>query len=72
MPAIQTAKLRRDDTVFLFSDGALDALGEQTQSTITEALAKTQDCKKLSELLLQRAKSCGQEDDMTVMVIRIA
>lgn len=72
VPAIQTAKLRRDDTVFLFSDGALDALGEQTQSAITEALAKTQDCKKLSELLLQRAKSCGQEDDMTVMVIRIA
>lgn len=71
-PAIQTAKLRRDDTVFLFSDGALDALGAETQGAITEALLQTRDCKRLSEMLLRRAKSCGQEDDMTVVVIRIA
>ena len=71
-PAIQSAKLRRDDTVFLFSDGALDALGAETQGAITEALLQTRDCKRLSEMLLRRAKSCGQEDDMTVVVIRIA
>lgn len=72
VPAVQTARLRRDDTVFLFSDGALDALGDQTQAAITDVLLQAKDCQMLSDLLLKRAQSCGQEDDMTVMVIRIA
>jgi len=72
VPAIQTTKLRRDDAVFLFSDGVLDALGEQTQTAIRESLAVAKDSQTIADALLDRAMACGQEDDMTVMVIRIA
>jgi len=72
IPAVQTTRLRRDDTVFLFSDGALDALGDRVQNAILEAMGQAKDSQMLSDFLIERAKMCGQEDDMTVMVMRVA
>ncbi len=72
IPAISTATLRKDDTVVLFSDGVLDALGSETKSVISEAVSAKLDCRELARSILERAQSMGQEDDMTVMVIRIA
>jgi len=72
VPAIQTTKLRRDDIIFLFSDGMLEALGHQTQSAIMETMAQATDSQMISELLLRRAQDMGQGDDMTALVIRIA
>lgn len=72
VPAVSTAKLRRDDTVVLFSDGALDALGDGTQTAITETLEETATSQEAAQKLLTRAMERRREDDMTVMVIRIA
>ena len=71
-PAVQRARIRRDDTIIMFSDGALDALGERTQETIGRVLADAPDCQAAAERLLHAAQAAGAEDDMTVMVIRIA
>ena len=68
----QRARIRRDDTIIMFSDGALDALGERTQETIGRVLADAPDCQAAAERLLHAAQAAGAEDDMTVMVIRIA
>lgn len=71
-PAIAQAQLRRDDVVLMFSDGALDALGDQTQSTVLDVLRQEMDMERAAHTLLERAAARGQEDDMTVMVIKIA
>lgn len=72
VPAVSTATLRKADTIVLFSDGALDALGEETREAIDEALKEDTDCRAAAQKLLCRACEHGQEDDMTVMVIKIA
>ncbi len=72
VPAVSTATLRPNDTVILFSDGALDALGGQTQAAIVDALQTTRTSREAAARLLERARAQGQEDDMTVMVIKIA
>ena len=72
VPAISTATLRKRDAVVLFSDGALDALGEDTKAAICESLEGSMDPAMAANRLLRRAREKGQEDDMTVMVIKIA
>lgn len=72
VPAIATAKLKRNDAVILFSDGALDALGDQTCASITAALTEAESSEAAARELLRRANERKHDDDMTVMVIRIA
>jgi len=72
VPAISTATLRKKDAVVLFSDGALDALGEDARNAITESLEGNLDPTMAANRLLNRAREKGQADDMTVMVIKIA
>ena len=72
VPAVSTAKLRRNDAVVLFSDGALDALGDMTKQTIAHALARQLTAQEAAESILSVASSRSREDDMTVMVIKIA
>ena len=72
IPAIAKTKLRRDDAIILFSDGALDALGDETCAAVDEAMETAVDSLEAAKLLLQRARQMRREDDMTVMVIRIA
>ncbi len=72
IPAIAKAKLRKHDAVVLFSDGALEALGEHTAAAIQQALHTTETSQQAAAELLRIARECKQEDDMTVMVIKIA
>lgn len=72
IPAIAKTKLRRDDAIILFSDGVLDALGEGTGAAVGEALSEAESSQEAAKLLLSRARQLRREDDMTVMVIRIA
>ena len=72
VPAISTATLRKADTIVLFSDGALDALGENAKEAIGKALGEDAGCREAAKKLLTMANEHGQEDDMTVMVIKIA
>ena len=72
VPAVSSAKLRRNDAVVLFSDGALDALGDMTKDTIARALARQLPAQEAAESILSVASSRSREDDMTVMVIKIA
>ena len=72
VPAVARAQLKRGDTVVLFSDGALDALGERTCEAIESAMEHSGDSTDAAQKLLASAKLNRQEDDMTVMVIRIA
>ena len=72
VPAVSTAKLRRNDAVFLLSDGALDALGSDTQTAIWEAVKRGKTTQEAAQALLHMAEERGQSDDMTVMVIQIA
>ena len=71
-PAIQRARIRKNDAIIMFSDGALDALGERTQQAICEALDDVPDSQTAADRLLEAALAAGAEDDMTVMVIQIA
>lgn len=71
-PAVQRARIRRNDTIIMFSDGALDALGERTQEHIGRALEDGPDSQTAADRLLHAALEAGAQDDMTVMVIRIA
>lgn len=71
-PAIQRARIRKNDAIIMFSDGALDALGERTQQAICEALDDVPDSQTAADRLLEAALASGAEDDMTVMVIQIA
>lgn len=71
-PAIQRARIRKNDAIIMFSDGALDALGERTQQAICEALDDAPDSQTAADRLLETALAAGAEDDMTVMVIQIA
>ncbi len=72
VPAVSTAKLRRSDAVFLFSDGALDALGAYTQTAIEAAMRKGRTTQEVAQELLRIAEERGRSDDMTVMVIEVA
>lgn len=72
VPAVSTTKLRKNDAVILLSDGTLDALGDHTQEAICTAMADGATSRRVAEKILKRAQSYGQEDDMTVMVIKIA
>ena len=71
-PAVQRARIRKNDAIIMFSDGALDALGERTQQAICEALDDVPDSQTAADRLLEAALASGAEDDMTVMVIQIA
>ena len=71
-PAIQRARIRKNDAIIMFSDGALDALGERTQQAICDALDDVPDSQTAADRLLEAALASGAEDDMTVMVIQIA
>lgn len=71
-PAIQRARIRKNDAIIMFSDGALDALGDRTQQAICEALDDAPDSQTAADRLLEAALASGAEDDMTVMVIQIA
>lgn len=71
-PAVQRARIRKNDAIIMFSDGALDALGERTQQAICEALDDVPDSQTAADRLLEAALAAGAEDDMTVMVIQIA
>lgn len=71
-PAIQRARIRKNDAIIMFSDGALDALGERTQQAICEALDDVPGSQTAADRLLEAALASGAEDDMTVMVIQIA
>ncbi len=72
VPSISLAKLKRQDTLFLFTDGALDALGGQLTEAIRTAVKDTKTCQEAAQALLERACAGERADDMTVMVIRIA
>ena len=70
-PAVHTATLRRNDAVVLLTDGALDALGEDTESEILSCVGAANTCEDAARSLLYAARDHGAEDDMTVMVVRI-
>lgn len=72
VPAILKAKLRRDDAVVMLSDGALDALGDRAYNAIQAILATEQNSQQAAQKLMEEASQTQYEDDMTVMVIRIA
>jgi len=71
-PAVQRARIRKNDIIIMFSDGVLDSLGERTYETIYRAFEKETDCDALAKNLLEAAIASKTEDDMTVMVIKIA
>ncbi|MEG1524243.1 MAG: SpoIIE family protein phosphatase [Clostridia bacterium] len=72
VPAVAVAQLKRNDTVLLFSDGALDALGDYTREAIAASLKSTRTSQEAAQALLNIACDRKREDDMTVMVIKIA
>ncbi len=71
-PAVHTATLRRNDAVVLLTDGALDALGEDTEAEILSCVGGANTCEDAARALLYSAHDHGAEDDMTVMVVRLA
>ena len=72
VPAVATARLRRNDAIVLFSDGALEALGDQTCAAIETVLRSTETSQQAAVELLRRAGERKHDDDMTVKVIKIA
>ena len=72
VPAIAKATVVRNDSILLFSDGALDALGEELEETVKAALRQTGSSQEAAQAILNHASKKKHEDDMTVMVIRIA
>lgn len=72
VPSIAKARLKKDDTVFMFSDGVLDLLGESTNTVILDAMKKAEHAAGIAEDVLQSALALGQQDDMSVAVIKIA
>ncbi len=72
VPSISTARLKRHDTVFLFTDGALDALGAGLNDAIRATMKNAKTSQEAAQTLLERACQTEHTDDMTVMVIRIA
>jgi stage II sporulation protein E len=70
-PAIHTATLKRNDSVVLLTDGALDALGEDTTQEIIACVGGANTCEDAARTLLQAAQDHGYADDMSVLVIRL-
>ena len=70
-PAVHTATLRRNDAVVLLTDGALEALGEDTESEIISCVGGANTCEDAARALLYAARDHGAQDDMTVMVVRL-
>ncbi len=70
-PAIHTATLKRNDSVVLLTDGALDALGEDTTQEIIACVGGANTCEDAARALLQAARDRGYADDMSVLVIRL-
>ncbi|MDL2258813.1 SpoIIE family protein phosphatase [Eubacteriales bacterium OttesenSCG-928-K08] len=70
-PAIHTATLKRNDAVVLMTDGALDALAEETAREILRCVGSTNSCEEAAKLLLQAARERSDADDMSVVVVRL-
>ncbi len=70
-PAVHTATLRRNDAVVLLTDGALDALGEDTAQEIITCVGGANTCEEAARALLCVARERGSADDMAVLVVRL-
>jgi stage II sporulation protein E len=70
-PAVHAATLRRNDSVVLLTDGALDALGEDTAQEILSCVGGANTCEEAARSLLAAAKERGHADDMSVLVVRM-
>jgi len=70
-PAVHAASLRRNDAVVMLTDGALEALGEDTEAEIIACVGAANTCEDAARALLEAANQRGGNDDMTVMVIRL-
>ena len=69
-PSAIRMKLRRNDTLILCSDGVSDVLGDDIEREI--AMRASVEQQQFAQQLLDAARARGQNDDMTVMVIRVA
>jgi stage II sporulation protein E len=69
-PAVHAATLRRNDSVVLLTDGALDALGEDTAQEILSCVGGANTCEKRPVRCSRRQKSADTRDDMSVLVVR--
>ena len=70
-PAVHAATLRRNDSVVLLTDGALDALGEDTAQEILSCVGGANTCEEAARSLLAAARERGHTDDMSVLVVRM-
>lgn len=70
-PAVNIATLRRNDVAVLLTDGALDALKEDTTEEIIRCIGGANSCKEAADELLRAAYERGAQDDMTVLVVRM-
>jgi stage II sporulation protein E len=68
-PSVIRLTLRKNDRIVLCSDGVQDAFGQETEAAIQSI---ENEGLRTGEQLLRMAKARGGEDDMTVMVIRVA
>lgn len=71
-PAVQRANLNKNDAVVLLTDGALDALGEDTADEIRLNVGSANTPQDAAESLLGAARSRSDADDMSVLVVRVA
>jgi len=67
-PAVGTYEAARGDVLLCCSDGLTDGL---TDTRIASIMRGAQDMEKLSETLVQYAKSAGSQDNVTVALLRI-
>ena len=71
VPAVHKAVLRRNDVVVLLTDGALDALGQDTADEIRINVGGANTPQDAAEALLCAARARNDYDDMSVAVVRL-
>lgn len=68
-PSVQRLHLKRQDRLIFVTDGVYDLLGRELEPVLRQW--KQGGDRELAEAILAEAKSRGQRDDMTVMVVGI-
>ncbi|MDO4564235.1 MAG: SpoIIE family protein phosphatase [Clostridia bacterium] len=69
-PSTTEVKIRKNDMIIMLSDGVYDVLGDNAERAIVKN--KAGELKGIANALINAALTRGQQDDMTVMVIRVA
>ena len=70
-PAIHKARLKKDDTVILLTDGVLDVMGRDVAEEIRINIGGANTPQDGADALLSAARARGDQDDMSVLVVRV-